>query len=417
MADNGGSITSGSTDPADVSVPAAVAAAAQATADAPAASRTGQPAWVDKFVWSSLWKVVAVGVAVFLLSVAVWRMQTLIRMLAVSVFFALAMIPAVKHMHERRGWKRGAAVGVIYAAFLIFIIVLVAFMIPAVVEFAEEVQGSGGEWADQINSYSQDVIGQDVVNTDEGSAAGDTAGSAISGFADNIGGIAMAGISLIFNLMTVLLFTFYFAADAPRIERALLSRMPPDTQKVTGWVWDTAVAQTGGYFYSRMLLMVINGGLFFVAMLLVGMPVLFAIPLAIFEGFVAEFIPAIGTYLGAAVPILLALVELGLGPALILLVWVLIYQQAENYWLSPKISANTMELNGGVAFGAALAGGAIAGPMGAFTALPVAALITSMIKNSGKTYDVVYESEYNSDDDKPDATSANAGADATPAAS
>ena len=148
--------------------------------------------------------------------------------------------------------------------------------------------------------------------------------------------------------------------------------------------------------------MIINGGLFFVAMLLVGMPTLYAIPLAIFEGFVAEFIPAIGTYLGAAVPILLALVVLGLPEALILLVWVLIYQQVENYWLSPKISSNTMELNGAVAFGAALAGGAIAGPMGAFAALPVAALITSIIKNSGKSYKVVYQSAYDSPDDSAD---------------
>jgi predicted PurR-regulated permease PerM len=198
------------------------------------------------------------------------------------------------------------------------------------------------------------------------------------------------------------MFTFYMAADAPRIERAVRSRLNPHRQAVWGWVWDTAIEQTGGYFYSRMLLMVINGGLFFVAMLIVGMPVLYAIPLAIFEGFVAEFIPAIGTYLGAAIPIALALVVLGLPEALILLAWVLIYQQAENYWLSPKISSNTMELNGAVAFGAALAGGAIAGPMGAFAALPVAALITSIVKNSGKTYEVVAHSKYYSADDFPD---------------
>jgi predicted PurR-regulated permease PerM len=65
-----------------------------------------------------------------------------------------------------------------------------------------------------------------------------------------------------------------------------------------------------------------------------------------------------------------------------------------------------MTLNGGVAFGAALAGGAIAGPMGAFMALPVAALITSIISNAGKTYDVVYSSQYASKDEPtPPATS------------
>jgi predicted PurR-regulated permease PerM len=131
------------------------------------------------------------------------------------------------------------------------------------------------------------------------------------------------------------------------------------------------------------------------------MPLAYALPLSIFEGFVAEFIPAVGTYIGAAIPIMLTLVVGGLVPALILLVWVLIYQQAENYWLSPKLSAQTMTLNGGVAFGAALAGGAIAGPMGAFMALPVAALITSIISNTGKTYDVVYHGDYEDDTPPP----------------
>ena len=388
---------------AQVAVPDDVAAAAQEDSGAPAESMTGRPRWVNPFVWQTVWKTVIVGLTLAVGLAVVWRTQTLIRMLLVSAFFALAMIPAVKYMHERWGWKRGAAVGAIYLGFVVFIIALVAFMIPAALDFADEISGSGGSFADTLNGYSQDLIGQDVVDQQTSADAGEAAGEGVSKFADNIAGLAMSGIGMLFNLATVLMFTFYMAADSPRIERALLSRMPPQRQKVFGWVWDTAIQQTGGYFYSRILLMVINGGLFFVAMLLVGMPLLYAIPLAIFEGFVAEFIPAIGTYLGAAIPILLALVVLGLPEALILLVWVLIYQQAENYWLSPKISSNTMELNGAVAFGAALAGGAIAGPMGAFAALPVAALITSIIKNTGKSYDVVYQSTYDSADDHPDA--------------
>ena len=80
----------------------------------------------------------------------------------------------------------------------------------------------------------------------------------------------------------------------------------------------------------------------------------------------------------------------GLIPAVIVLVYALVYQQIENYWLSPKISSKTMTLNGAVAFGAALAGGAIAGPLGAFVALPVAALITALISNFVTHYEVGY---------------------------
>ena len=110
------------------------------------------------------------------------------------------------------------------------------------------------------------------------------------------------------------------------------------------------------------------------------------------------FIPAVGTYIGAAIPILVTLAIQGLTAALILLGYVFVYQMIENYWLSPKISAETMELNGAVAFGAAIAGGSLAGPMGAFMALPLAALIVSFAKHYGTSYDVVYESAATSDD-------------------
>ena len=65
--------------------------------------------------------------------------------------------------------------------------------------------------------------------------------------------------------------------------------------------WITSFLKHYGHnFYSRLLLITLNGGLFFIAMLLVGVPWMIALPMAVFEGFVAEFIPAIGTCLGAA---------------------------------------------------------------------------------------------------------------------
>jgi predicted PurR-regulated permease PerM len=136
-------------------------------------------------------------------------------------------------------------------------------------------------------------------------------------------------------------------------------------------------------------------------MVAVGMPVALAIPLAIFGGFVSEFIPNIGTYIGGAIPVALTLALQGLVPAMIVLGYIVVYQQIENYWLSPKISAKTMELNGGLAFGSALAGGALFGPMGAFVALPVAALISSFIENYRHRYEVVYESAYGESEAEP----------------
>ncbi len=359
-----------------------------------------KPGWVDRFVWVSLWKVVVVGIATTVLLFVAFQTSHLLILLAVSVFFALALIPGVNHIHDKWGWRRGAAVGLMYAALVAFTVAMVLVLIPAISEFASQVSANADDWVAQINSTSQDLIGRSLIDQSAGADAGQ-AGQGVSAWADEILGLASTGVGFAFDLLTVAMFTFYFAADYPRILRALLSRMPARRQHVVGWVLDTSIEQTGGYFYSRLLLMLINGTLSFGVMLLLGLNVGFAIPLALFMGFVSEFIPAIGTYLGAAIPVLVVFVELGLTSALILIGWAVVYQQFENLLLSPRLSADTMTLNGAVAFGAALAGGAIAGPMGAFVALPVAALITAIISNSGHTYDVVYHGRYDAEDPTP----------------
>jgi hypothetical protein len=146
---------------------------------------------------------------------------------------------------------------------------------------------------------------------------------ALGGF---IGAFA-TGIGVVFSAMTIALFTFYFTADHQRIQRLVLSWFAPERQERLGWTWDQAVEQTGAYFYSRLILMLINGLGFFFTMVLVGLPWLIALPLAIFAGFVSEFIPAVGTYIGGAVPVLMALALQGFAQALIVLAYVLIYQQ------------------------------------------------------------------------------------------
>jgi len=355
------------------------------------------PALHVKISGQTIWQVIG---AILLTLFGLWaigEMSGLLWMLGISFFFSLALQPAVLWLVDRYGWRRGAAVGVIYLAGFVFMILMVVVLIPAIAELASTIGAKGGAWLSSTSAWIEDTFHVDVWQPGTGEQIADETAQTLITWAQgafgSLLGLATTGIGLVFNLATIAMFTFYFTADAPRFQRSILSHMSPIAQQRVGWTWDEAVKQTGGYFYSRMLLMLINSTGFFFTMVLVGMPVSFAIPLAVFGGFVSVFIPAIGTYIGGAVPILLTLAIQGWTAALIVLGYVLIYQQAENYWLSPKISSKTMTLNGAVAFGAALAGGAIAGPMGAFMALPVAALIISLTSNFVKSYDVVYARE------------------------
>jgi predicted PurR-regulated permease PerM len=347
---------------------------------------------------ATMWRAAAVVLSTLFLLWAISRARTLVSMLAISLFFALALVPGVHHLHERRGWKRGAAVWFIYVTGIVVLALLTLVLLPTISRLAREIGQNGTRWLTDVDRWASDTFGIHIVSAKASTDAVVTVKEFLEQWSDKLVGAASGavstGVSLVVSVATIATFTFYFAADFPRLQRGLLSWFSPPRQQRLGWAIDQSIAQVGGYLYSRLLLTLINGLGLFAVMVAVGMPVALAIPLAIFGGFVSEFIPNIGTYIGGAIPVALTLAIRGLVPAMIVLGYIVVYQQIENYWLSPKLSAKTMELNGGLAFGAALAGGALFGPMGAFTALPVAALISSFVENYRHRYEVVYKSAY-----------------------
>jgi predicted PurR-regulated permease PerM len=127
------------------------------------------------------------------------------------------------------------------------------------------------------------------------------------------------------------------------------------------------------------LLALFSGLATFFILTALGVP--FAVPLAVWMGLVSQFIPTIGTYIAMALPLLVAVVQ-GPSDALILLIFFTVYQQIENYLLSPRITARTMELHPALAFAFAVAGASISGIVGAFLALPFAAIVQAV----GSTY-------------------------------
>jgi predicted PurR-regulated permease PerM len=75
--------------------------------------------------------------------------------------------------------------------------------------------------------------------------------------------------------------------------------------------------------------------------------------------------------------------------ALVILIFIFIYQQIENYLFSPRITARTLELHPALAFGGALAGAAVLGPIGALLALPAVAMGQALISAWGVRHDVI----------------------------
>ena len=183
--------------------------------------------------------------------------------------------------------------------------------------------------------------------------------------------VGTSAVAVIFELFTIALFTFYLVADAPKLRRTLLRRLPAKKQEVVLNTWELAIEKTGGYIYSRTLLAILSGLSHWIFFSIYG--VKYALALAVWVGFVSQFIPVIGTYMAGILPILIGFTK-SPATALWILVFVVIYQQVENYLFAPRITARTMNMHPAVAFGAVIVGGSIFGTVGALLSLPAVAM-------------------------------------------
>jgi predicted PurR-regulated permease PerM len=349
------------------------------------------PPWVPEAIKSARWplvfSLVAAGILLFVFLFLVNQLSSFLTMIGTALFLSFALEPAVDYLASR-GWKRGTATGLIFLILFAAVVLLVALIVPAVISGFNSLVQNAPNLVDRLANWLR-PLGIDLSTTELIQKLQENAQQIISSatnLAGTVFGIASSLIGGLFRWATIGLFTFYFVAEGPQLRRALLSRMRPDRQERVLFVWEQAIRQTGGYFYSRLLLAVINGTGMYVTLRVTNVP--FAAPLAIFEGIVAEFIPIVGTYIGGAVPILVAFLS-STNAGLWAIGYVLVYQQIENYLLSPRITAKTMSLHPAVAFAAALIGGALGGLFTAFLALPVAGVIQAAVREWSKSYDVV----------------------------
>lgn len=315
------------------------------------------------------------------------RLRDLLILLLTSLFLAFAIEPAVNRL-ARHGWRRGPAtvlmfivVGILGAGFLGGIGSLLAAQASHLIDGFPGYVRESVRW---INGTFGTHLSQNTLFQRLPTITG-TLSRHLASLAQNVWGIGATAFGVVFKALGVLLFTFYLSAEGPRFRRTVCSLLPPRRQHEVLRAWEIAVDKTGGYIYSRGLLALISAIAHYIALALLGVP--YAAILALWVGVVSQFIPAVGTYLAGAVPLLIALT---VSPATVLWLFLIIvaYQQLENYLLHPRITARTLDMHPAVAFGLVLAGAAVAGPIGVLLAVPLGASLQAFSGAYLRRYDV-----------------------------
>ena len=88
---------------------------------------------------------------------------------------------------------------------------------------------------------------------------------------------------------------------------------------------------------ARVILAAVNSTASGVVFAIIGLPSWLA--LALWTGLVAQFVPAIGTYISIVLPVLVGLLSPNPWLGVIVLAWGIVNQQIENLTIEPRISA------------------------------------------------------------------------------
>lgn len=313
-----------------------------------------------------------------------------ILLLLLALLFAVAMEPAVSAL-SNRGWRRGSATGVtMFGITLIasaFLALFGGLLFSQASSLVADLPNLVTDFTNWVNETFNQNLNPDTLIKQLNVQPSQIANWA-SNFAGGFVGIISGIVGGLFQLLTLALFSFYLSADAPRLKRQIGALLNPGAQKVVVTTWDITVKKTGGFVVSKLLLALASAtahSIFFAA---IGLP--YWLPMGLITGITSQFIPTIGTYIGIFIPVLFAVFNSPMD-AVLIIIFASIYQQIENYLLSPRLSKITMDIHPAIAFGSVIVFANLFGAIGAIVSIPVAAALVALLDTYGKRYELIPE--------------------------
>ena len=272
----------------------------------------------------------------------------------IGAFVALLVLP----LHDalvRRGWSRALAVTVGTAAYLGILLIVALIALQTLVEL----RGVMPALQASIEAASADAE----------QSFGDALGQAISSFLDALQdaaslptGGALLGVAI--GLGISALVVVYALADAPGLRSRAERTAPPSF--LAGWSHFAQEIQL--YFGARAVLGLVFALGVGVVLLLIGVDLVL---LWVLVAFFFSFIPNVGFMFSVIGPTLMALVSLGLVPALLVVAGYTGVNVITDYVIQPRYMSRELNLSPLVVFVSLFVWAAILGPVGAILALPL----------------------------------------------
>ena len=307
-----------------------------------------------------------------------WQAREIVGWCVGGIVIAAALNPAVKRLQQYH-IKQSTAILLVYAVIVLSGLGLISLLLPPLVEQIRGVTALGLDLA--IHPGQGDRLLADLAGRFGLTPYLPRLNEWLQSFSGQLTVVARAFLSytagvlsFVSALVSMLFIAFYLLLDGQRIISALIRFVPqaqrPRAQRLLGQSAD-AIAN---YIMGNVSISVICGVAVFLVLVVLRMPYAGALALLVA---ILDLIPQVGATL-AGVALVLAGLFVSPFNSLVILAYFLVYQQVENYVLTPLVYGRRVQLHPLTIFLAVVLGGVWLGVAGALLAIPAAEIIRSI---------------------------------------
>ncbi len=323
-------------------------------------------------------RLIVIGVALALVLWLLGKVWVGVRPILLALIVSTVLRPPVAWLVKHR-WPAGlAAATTLLVGLLLFVGLLVAVIRPMVdqsVELANSVvrgieQVQGWLTGPPVNLASEQI---DTVTAAVIERLQESASQIAAGLFSGVSAVT----SSVVTAVLVLVLSFFFIKDGPAFLPWLRREAGPDIGGHLTEVFSRSWRTLGDFIRVQAIVSFVDALFIGIGLVVIGVPL--APALAVLT-FFAGFIPIVGAITAGTLAVLVALVSNGLTAALIVLALIIVVQQVESNVLQPVLQGRSLNLHAAVVLLAVTAGGTIFGIIGAFLAVPVAAVTAAVLR-------------------------------------
>ncbi len=354
------------------------------TVDPPPAESPGRPGVRAGLLRTGPFAIGFIGTLGVLLALvlgaAVSQLAYTITLIFLATFISLGLYPVVTRL-ERRGMPKAVAIGLVLAAFLGVVVILLVLIIPIVIDQATELARTLPEnisdlenqvWFidldEQFNGYPL-ILLEWLRLTSSDPTLWITVG----------GGVLRIGADIIngtFGFLLVVVITIYFVASLDSMKQALYDLVPGTKRAGFAEISEEIFDSIGKYLGGQVVIAAANATFSFILLTIMGVPYA---PILAFIALFVTLIPVVGPVISTTLMVFVSLFQ-SPTTALVVAIVMIVYMQLEAYVISPRIIGNAIKIPASLVLIGAVVGATLLGLLGALVASPVVASILLILK-------------------------------------